>query len=283
MRIWRRSRAWYQFTRDPFSAVGLAIVVVISLATALAPFITPYPEHAGMFVDFKNASASPDWSYVFGTDNIGRDVFSRLVFAYRVSFGLGVVVLGIAVPVGVVLGLIGGYYGGRIETVVMRVTDIFLALPPLVLGMAILGVLPSSMVNVMIAIAALWWPWHTRMVYSLTRSIRTEDFVVAAKIIGASDLHILFHEILPNCVPSILTKVTLDMAFVIIIVAALGFVGLGVQPPTPDLGRMVAEGMDFITEGWWMPVFPSIGIMVIVLGFSLLGDGIRDVLHVEVS
>jgi len=279
----RRSRAWYQFTRNPLSLIGLTIVVVISLATALAPFITPYPEHAGMFVDFKNASAPPDWSFFFGTDNIGRDVFSRLVFAYRVSFGLGIVVLGIAVPLGVVLGLIGGYYRGHVETVVMRVTDVFLALPPLVLGMAILGVLSASMVNVMIAIAALWWPWHTRMVYNLTRSIRTEDFVVAAKVIGASDAHILFREILPNCVPSILTKVTLDMAFVIIIVAALGFVGLGVQPPTPDLGRMVSEGMDFITDGWWMPVFPGIGIMVIVLGFSLLGDGLRDALHVEVS
>ncbi len=165
----------------------------------------------------------------------------------------------------------------------MRVTDIFLALPPLVLGMAILGVLPTSMVNVMIAIAALWWPWHTRMVYNLSRSIRTEDFVVAAKVAGASDLHILFREILPNCVPSILTKLTLDMALVIIIVAALGFVGLGVQPPTPDLGRMVSEGMHFIADGWWMPVFPGIGIMIIVLGFSLLGDGLRDVLHVEVS
>ncbi len=282
MRIWRRSRAWYQFARNPLSVVGLAIVVIIVLATTFAPNVTPYPEHTGMFVDFKNASAPPGERNMFGTDNMGRDVFSRLVHAYRVSFGLGVVVLGIAVPIGVILGLVGGYFGGRIETVVMRLTDIFLALPPLVLGMAIVGVLPPSMVNVMIAISALWWPWTTRMVYNLTRSIRTEDFVVAARVVGASHAHILFREILPNCVPSILTKVTLDMAFVIIIVAALGFVGLGVQPPTPDLGRMVAEGMDFITDGWWMPVFPSIGIMVIVLGFSLLGDGLRDVLHVEV-
>ena len=282
MIVLRRSRAWYQFSRNPLSVVGLAIVVTVALATALAPYITPFPEHAGMFVDFKNSSTSPNDLNLLGTDNIGRDVLTRLIFAYRVSFGLGIVVLGIAVPLGVVLGLVGGYYRGRIETVVMRITDIFLALPPLVLGMAILGVLPPSMINVMIAISALWWPWHTRMVYNMTRSIRTEDFVIAAKVAGASDAHILFREILPNCIPSILTKVTLDMAFVIIIIAALGFVGLGVQPPTPDLGRMVAEGIDFITDGWWMPVFPGIGIMVIVLGFSLLGDGLRDMLHVEV-
>ncbi len=194
---------------------------------------------------------------------------------------LGVVVLAIAVPIGVGLGLLAGYFGTRTETIVMRITDVFLAVPPLVLALAIMGFLEPTLTNAMIAVAAMWWPWYTRLVYNITRSLRHEGYVIAAEVVGASHLHMLLREILPNALPSILTKMTLDLGFVILIASSLSFLGLGVQPPTPDLGSMVAKGADYLPDIWWFPVFPGLAILVIVLGFNLLGDGLRDMLDVD--
>lgn len=275
------SRAWYKFSRNPLSVVGLGIVVVIVLAAAFAPFVTPYPQHARAFVDFANASLAPSSTYLLGTDVIGRDVLTRIIFGYRVSLMLGVVVLTIAVPIGVGLGLLAGYFGTRTETVIMRITDVFLAIPPLVLALAIMGFLEPTLMNAMIAVAAMWWPWYTRLVYNITRSLRHEGYVIAAEVVGASHLHMLLREILPNALPSILTKMTLDLGFVILIASSLSFLGLGVQPPTPDLGSMVAKGADYLPDIWWYPVFPGLAILVIVLGFNLLGDGLRDMLDVD--
>lgn len=277
-----RSKAWFRFSRNSLSVSGLIIVGVAVLMAVLAPWVTPYPAEAGKFVDFAHASQAPSWHHLFGTDTIGRDVLTRVVFGFRVSLGLGVVVLALAAPVGVLLGLLAGYVGGWVEGVIMRTTDVFLALPPLVLALAVLGFLHPNLFNAMMAVTVMWWPWYTRLVYNLARSIRTEGFVTAAEIIGASRAHVLLREILPNCFPSILTKMTLDMGFVILIGASLSFLGLGVQPPTPDLGSMVANGAQYLPDLWWIPVFPGIAVLVLVLGFNLLGDGLRDLLDVEV-
>lgn len=277
-----RSKAWYRFSRNALSVSGLLIVGIAVLMAVLAPWVTPYPAEAGKFVDFAHASQAPSWQHLFGTDTIGRDVLTRVVFGFRVSLGLGVVVLALAAPVGVLLGLLAGYVGGWMEGVIMRTTDVFLALPPLVLALAVLGFLQPNLFNAMMAVTVMWWPWYTRLVYNLARSIRTEGFVTAAEIVGASRTHILLREILPNCFPSILTKMTLDMGFVILIGASLSFLGLGVQPPTPDLGSMVANGAQYLPDLWWIPVFPGIAVLVLVLGFNLLGDGLRDLLDVEV-
>lgn len=277
-----RSRAWYRFSRNPLSVAGLMLVLLIMLLAVLAPFVTPYPAHAGSFTNFTEASLPPSAKYWFGTDTIGRDILTRVIFGFRVSLVLGIVVLLLAVPVGVLLGLLAGYFGGRTEAIIMRITDVFLSVPPLVLALAVLGFLPPNLFNAMIAVTVMWWPWYTRLVYNLTRSVRTEGFVIAAEVIGAPKWHILFREILPNCIPSILTKMTLDMGFVILIGSSLSFLGLGVQPPTPDLGSMVAEGAKYLPDQWWISVFPGLAVLVCVLGFNLLGDGLRDLLDVEV-
>ena len=176
----------------------------------------------------------------FGTDNVGRDILTRVLFGYRISLILAATVLIFAVPVGVVLGLLAGYFGGWAETIIMRSNDIALAIPPLVMALAVTTVLTPSLIHSMLAIAALWWTWHTRLIFSIVRTLRQQEFVEAAKTLGASSFHILFRELLPNCASAILVKTSLDFGFVILVGAALSYLGLGVQPPTPDLGTMVA-------------------------------------------
>ena len=247
----------------------------------LTSWITPYPEHADAFVDFANANQPPSATYWFGTDVVGRDIFSRILFGYQISLSMGVIVLSIVVPVGVGLGLLAGYFGGWIDMVIMRITDIFLSIPPLVLALAVMGFLQPTFTNAMIAVSFMWWPWYTRLTYSLTRSVRQENFVTASEIIGAPLHHILLKDILPNCSGAIVTKMTLDLGFVILMGASLSFLGLGVQPPTPDLGAMVSEGINYLPEIWWMACFSSIAILYVVIGFNLLGDGLHDILEVE--
>lgn len=273
-----RSRAWYKFRRNPLSLVGLGLVTLIVFLAIFAPLVAPYPTHAGAFVDFVNASQPPSATNWFGTDLIGRDILSRIFFGYQVSLLLSVVVLGIAVPIGVTLGLAAGYFGGWIDYLIMRVTDVFLSIPPLVLAMAIMGFLEPTLLNGMMAVAAMWWPWYARLAYNLARSESHEGYVLAAEVIGAPKIHILAREILPNCLPAVFTKITLDIGFVILIASSLSFLGLGVQPPTPDLGSMVAEGAQYLPDIWWMAAFPALAILIAVLGFNLLGDGLRDVL-----
>ena len=276
-----RSRGWYKFRRNPLSMVGLILVALVVLMAVLAPLVAPYPQHAGAFVDFVNASQPPSWANPFGTDLVGRDVLSRVIFGYQISLLLGVVVLGIAVPIGVGLGLAAGYFGGAVDYVIMRIVDVFLSIPPLVLAMAIMGFLEPTLTNGMMAVAAMWWPWYARLAYNMARSESREGYVLAAEVIGASTPHILIREILPNCLPAVFTKITLDLGFVILIASSLSFLGLGVQPPTPDLGSMVAEGARYLPDNWWMAVFPALAILVAVLGFNLLGDGLRDVMDTD--
>ena len=266
---------------NPLSLFGVGLIALVVLAALLADFVAPFPAHAGAVVDFVNFNKPPGWPNLMGTDLVGRDIFSRILFAYRISLVLGVVVLAIAVPIGVTIGLLAGYIGGWVEYILMRITDVFLSVPPLVLAMSIMGVLEPTLTNGMLAVTAMWWPWYTRVVYNLTRSEKEEGYVLAAEVIGASRAHVMFREILPNCVPAILTKMTLDLGFVILIVSSLSFLGLGVQPPTPDLGSMVAEGARYLPDSWWLTVFPGLAILVAVFGFNLVGDALRDVLGAE--
>lgn len=275
-------RGWYKFSRNPLSVAGLTIVAAIALMAVFAPWVAPYPEHAGAFADFANAGRPPDREHLFGTDMIGRDVLSRIVFAFRPALLTGVVVIGLAAPFGVLLGLVAGYFrDSLLDTVVMRLTDVFISVPALILALAVASVLEPNLVNSMIAVTVMWWPWYTRLVYGLSSALRTEDFVRYAELLGVGRLRIIFREILPNCLAPIFTKMSLDMAFVIIISAALSFVGLGEQAPKPALGTMVADGARYLPDQWWIPTFPALAIVVLVLGFNLLGDGLHDLFGSE--
>jgi peptide/nickel transport system permease protein len=277
-------RAWYKFSRNPLSLVGASTILLVILIAVFAPYIAPYPHHAEPFVDFANASQPPSADHWFGTDEIGRDILSRVLFGFRYSLTIGIIVLTIVVPVGVLLGLVAGYYQNRWpDVIIMRMTDVFLAVPPLILALAIASILEPNLSNAMLAICLAWWPWYTRLVYSLTTSLRNDFFVISAEVTGASTWHILFREILPNCISPVFTKMSLDMGWVIIIGASLSFVGLGVQPPQPDLGTMVSAGTRYLPDQWWISAFPALAIVVVVLGFNLLGDGLRDMLASENS
>jgi len=270
---------WYKFSRNKLSVLGLLVVSAVVFIAVFAPYVAPYPLHAGEFVDFNHASLPPSPTYLCGTDVMGRDILSRIFFAFRGALYMAVLVLVIAVPFGTVIGLLAGNFKrSLLDTVIMRITDIFLGIPPLILAMAISAVLKPNLTNAMIAVTVMWWPWYTRLVYGMSSSLRNEYFVTSAELIGAGRLHIIFREILPNCLSPIFTKMALDVGWVILIGAALSFVGLGEQPPTPALGQMVADGVRYMPNMWWMTVFPSLAIVIVILGFNLLGDGVRDML-----
>lgn len=277
---WKKQ--WYRFSRNKMSVAGLVIVALVIFAAVFSPFITPYPQHAGAFTDYASANMAPGSEHLFGTDYIGRDILTRVIFAFRNALKMAVIVLVISVPVGSVLGMIAGIRQGTwIDTLIMRITDVFLSVPSMILALAIASILKPNLTNAMLAITISWWPWYCRLAYGTARSISRDNYVRYAELTGGSFAHIVFKEILPNCISPILTKMTLDVGWVIMTGASLSYVGLGEQAPVPALGNMISAGIKYLPNQWWNTVFPAIGIIVIILGFNLLGDGISDLLAVE--
>jgi peptide/nickel transport system permease protein len=275
-------RSIYKFSRNKISVVGFFMVLFVVIVAIFAPFLSPYPKHAGAFVDYKNASQPPSLAHPFGTDVFGRDILSRVMFAFRGALIMGLGVIAMIVPIGVFVGLIAGYYRGTwIDTVIMRITDIFITLPALILALAVAALLRPTLFNSMMAVAFAWWPWYARLTYGMASSVRNEVFVQAAETTGASKAHIIFKEILPNCLAPIFTKMALEIGWVILVGATLSFVGLGEQPPTPALGTMVSDGAKYLPHQWWISLFPALAIMFIILAFNLFGDGVRDMLTTE--
>lgn len=271
-------RGWYSFSRNRLSVIGLIVILLIIFIAIFAPYISPSPESAGLYINFSGANQPPSLSNLCGTDVIGRDVLSRIFFGFRMSLFIVITVLALVAPFGVVMGITAGYfYNNLIGIIIMRITDMFLAIPPLLLALVVCSILNPNIVNAMIAISIGWWPWYCRLIYGYTISIKGEDYVRSAEVIGASNIHILFKEILRNCLPPILTKMSLDAGVVILIASMISFVGLGAQPPTPDLGSMVADGCKYLPELWWISVFPAFGILITALSFNLIGDGIGKI------
>lgn len=275
-------RGWFKFASGGVSVFGLVLLVAILLMAIFAPYIAPYPEDAGAIVKFSEAMQGPSAAHPMGTDMVGRDVLSRLLISLRSSLLMGVLVLAIAVPVGFVIGVIAGYFKDTLlDTILMRITDIFLSIPPLVLALAIAAVMEANLRNSMLAITVMWWPWYARLSYGVVTSLRSENYIIYAELTGAKIGHIIVHEFLPNVFDQILTKMTLDMGLVISMGATLSFVSLGEQPPAPALGNMINDGIKYLPDSWWLTVFPAITIILIVLAFNLVGDGISNVFNVE--
>jgi peptide/nickel transport system permease protein len=275
-------RTLHRMRRSTLSLVGLGIIVGLILMAIFAPYLAPFPEDVDS-VHFERMLQPPSREHPFGTDEVGRDVLSRVIFGARISLSIGLAVLAIALIIGVPLGLIAGYVGGGVGTTIMRITDIFLAIPPVVLAMAVAAVLTPTLQNAIIAIAFGWWPWYTRLVQGQVLSIKEESYVEAARSVGAKPLYIVFKEIFPNSLSILIVKITLDLGYAILIGAVLGFLGLGVRPPAPEWGTMASKGRLHLPARWWMTTFSGLAIFVAVLGFNLLGDGLRDAFDVELE
>lgn len=275
-------RNWYKFSAGGASVVGLIIVLIIIILAIFAPLIAPYPEDAGAVVKFSESKLPPSSKHLMGTDTMGRDVFSRLLFSLKSTLLMGVLVLAISVLIGFIVGVLAGYYRDTwIETVLMRIVDIFLSVPALVLALAIAAIMEPNLRNSMIAITIMWWPWYARLTFGVVSSLRTENYITYAELTGAGLGHIIVKEFLPNTIDQILTKMTLDIGYVIIMGATLSFVGLGEQPPIPALGNMINDGVKFLPDMWWLTIFPAVTIILIVLGFNLVGDGVGNIFNVE--
>ena len=252
-----------------------ALIVVIAL---LAPLLAPFPGDAGSATHPFLVLRPPSAQHWFGTDNVGRDVYSRVLYGARISPLIAVIVLAISCAVGIPLGVAAGYFGGWLDETIMRVTDIFLAFPPLLLALALAAVLPASITTVIIVIALTWWPWYTRLIRGQAASVAGRPYIDSCRALGISRWRIIFRHILPNSITPLIVQVSLDVGGVILTVSALSFLGLGAQDPTPDWGLMVAEGQDYFLTSWWVVTFPGIAILVTAFAFTLLGDGLRDLM-----
>ena len=268
--------AWLRIQRNRLAMAGLVIVTVLLAVAALAPWIAP---HDPFVQDLGNRLKPPGTSgYWLGTDDFGRDILSRIMQGARITLYIIALVAVTAPVLGLLIGTVSGYFGGWIDSVLMRLTDIFLAFPRLILALALVAVLGPGIENAVLAIALTAWPPYARVARAETLTIRNSDYIAAVRLQGAGATRIIAGHVVPMCLPSVIIRVTLDMAGVILIAAGLGFLGLGVQPPLPEWGLMISSGRKFLFEQWWVATMPGLAIFIVSLGFNLLGDGLRDVL-----
>jgi peptide/nickel transport system permease protein len=270
-----RRRQFLSAVRQPAIAVGLAVMVTFLLAALLAPLLAPYPPlEQNILAGLKPPSAE----HLFGTDKLGRDIFSRILYGARISLFVGVAVVLLSGVIGTLLGVVAGYVGGWADELLMRITDIFFAFPSLILAMAIAGALGPSLPNALIAISAATWPVYARLLRGQVLALKEREFVLAARTVGVPEWQIIFRHLLPNMLAPLLVQASFDMGGAITAVAGLSFIGFGAQPPTPEWGVMISESRTYMATAWWMGTFPALSIMLVVGSFNLLGDGLRDLL-----
>jgi dipeptide transport system permease protein len=272
---------WSYFRENHGAVAGLAVFVVICLLAIFAQAVAPY----GPSEQFRDALLQPPvWQeggssrFLLGTDAVGRDLFTRLLFGARYSLFIGCIVVSISLVVGVLIGLFAGYLGGAVDTLIMRLMDIILAFPSLLLALALVAILGPSLTNAMIAIALVQQPHYVRLTRASVISEKTKDYVTAARVAGVGPLRLMFRTILPNCMAPLIVQAALSFSNAILDAAALGFLGMGAQPPTPEWGTMLAEAREFILRAWWVVTFPGLAILITVLAINLMGDGLRDAL-----
>ncbi len=279
-RLGRWYFAWHRFRGNTLAMIGFAIVtllVAIALLAPVLPIADPY------FQDLAGRLQPPSAAHWLGTDELGRDLLSRVFYGARTTLVIVGLVAVIVVPIGLVIGTVAGYVGGVLDTILMRGTDIFLAFPRLVLALAFVAALEPGIENAVVAIALTSWPAYARLARAETIVVRNSDFIRVARLQGASPLRILWRHIVPLCMSSVIIRLTLDMAGIILTAAGLGFLGLGAQPPMAEWGAMVSAGRDYLLDQWWVATIPGFAIFIVSLGFNLLGDGLRDVLDPRVS
>ncbi|WP_439497177.1 nickel transporter permease [Bosea sp. (in: a-proteobacteria)] len=268
-------RQWLAFRRNPAAIIGLTIVVLLLLVAAFAPLIATHDPLTQVLDKRLLPPSATNW---FGTDSLGRDIFSRIVYGSRVTLVIVLLVVITVGPIGLLIGAAAGYLGGWVDRILMRITDVFLAFPRLVLALAFVAALGPGLENAVIAIAFTAWPPYARVARAETMIIRNQDYISAVRLQGASQWRIVLKHVVPMCLPSLIVRTTLDMAGIILTAAGLGFLGLGAQPPIPEWGAMISAGREQIFDQWWVATFPGLAICVVALGFNLLGDGLRDVI-----
>lgn len=274
-RLGQLYRQWLAFRSNPAAIIGLAIVVALLLVAAFAPLIAT---HDPLTQDLDKRLLPPSGVNWFGTDSLGRDIYSRIVYGSRVTLVIVLLVVITVGPLGLLIGAAAGYLGGWVDRVLMRITDVFLAFPRLVLALAFVAALGPGLENAVIAIAFTAWPPYARVARAETLIIRNQDYISAVRLQGASQWRIVLKHVVPMCLPSLIVRTTFDMAGIILTAAGLGFLGLGAQPPIPEWGAMISTGREQIFDQWWVATFPGLAICIVALGFNLLGDGLRDVM-----
>jgi peptide/nickel transport system permease protein len=268
---------WRRLSRDRLATIGFGIIVIFVLVAVLAPWLAPYPD-AGTAIAPMNRLKPPSALHWFGTDRVGADTFSRLLLGARETLMVALVGVGASAAMGIPLGLLAGWNDGWTSDAIMRLADMFLAIPQIVLAIAIAQTLGPSLTNVILALSATLWPWFARLVFTETRTLRREPFIEACASLGAGPARTLVLHVLPNLASQLIVRVTLSMGYAVLTAAALGFLGLGAPAPSPEWGRTIAESREYLPGAWWYAAAPGIAIFLVVMGFNMLGDGLRDVL-----
>ena len=267
--------SWTLWKRNPVTIAGTLIILSLILIAMVAPWLATHDPFDQILAD---RLFPPSLDYWFGTDNLGRDIYSRVIHGSRLTLMIAFVVALISGPIGLVVGVLSGYLGGMVDEVLMRLSDIFLAFPKLILAIAFAAALEPGLTNAIVAISIANWPSYARLVRAETLAVRNSDYIDAVRILGAGHLRIMIYHLTPMCLSTLIVRVSLDMGTIILIAAGLGFLGLGAQPPAPEWGLMVSDGRNYLVDQWWVSTIPGIAILVVVLGFNLVGDGLRDIL-----
>ncbi|KAB2700544.1 MULTISPECIES: nickel transporter permease [Brucella] len=268
-------RSWFKLMANTSAVFGLAVIVLLVLVAILAPLIATHDIGTN---NLANRLQPPSWGHFFGTDELGRDIFSRLVYGSRITLYIVTLTAVIAAPIGLVVGTTAGYMGGWVDMALMRIVDIFLAFPSLVLALSFAAALGPGIENAVIAISLAAWPPIARLARAETLTIRSSDYVAAIRLQGASTMRVITKHVVPMCIPSVVIRITLNMSSIILTAAGLGFLGLGAQPPSPEWGAMLSSGREFMMTSWWLAAVPGTAILIASLAFNLFGDGLRDVL-----
>jgi peptide/nickel transport system permease protein len=277
-----QKRGWALFRklifRNKLTGAAFIVILLFYLVAAAAPFLAPYPEQGLGSVNMEKAFQPPSLSHPFGTDEMGRDLLSRVIFGTRISLVVSLVTVVLALTIAIPIGMISGYVGGKVDEFIMRLTDIFLSFPPLLIAIVIASFMGPSLKNATLAIVIAWWPWYSRLIRAQVLSTRERPFVKASRCIGTKPWVIMFSHILPNVISPLIIQASMDMGSVTLMLASLSFIGLGAQPPIPEWGLLISGARSYIMDAWWYSLFPGLMIFIVVLCFNLVGDGMREIL-----